>query len=99
MPILFEYQDAKISTTKKGSFLEGCIARSELPPNKNNRVYPESVLSEAMQELNEKVTSGGSVYGMLGHSPNPGIDHDKISHIIESIKQVGNEYHSCVRLI
>src|SRR6516165_6577842 len=98
MILLFEYSDAKVQTTKKGCHVEGCIARAGLPVNKNNRVYPENVLSEAMQELHEKVKAGNA-FGTLGHSPNPGIEHDKISHVIESIKQVGNEYHSRVRLI
>ena len=40
-----------------------------------------------------------SGYGMLGHSANPGIDHDKISHVIQSVKQVGKSWHARVQLI
>jgi hypothetical protein len=98
MILLFEYSDAKVRNDKKGCcYVEGCIAKADFK-NRNNRVYPESVLSEAMQELSEKVQAGNA-YGMLGHSPNPGIEHDKISHIIESVKQVGKDWHSRVQLI
>src|SRR5262249_17741085 len=98
MILLFEYSDAKVRSDKKGCcYVEGCIAKADYK-NRNNRVYPESVLSEAMQELSEKVNHGNA-YGMLGHSPNPGIEHDKISHVIESVKQVGKDWHSRVRLI
>jgi len=65
MILLFEYSDAKVHNEKKGCYVEGCIARAGLPPNRNNRVYSENVLSEAMEELHEKVKNGNA-YGSLG---------------------------------
>src|SRR5262245_57126549 len=97
MTLLFEFSEAKVRNDKKGCFVEGCIAKADFK-NRNNRVYPESVLSEAMGELSEKV-KGGNAYGMLGHSPNPGIEHDKISHVIQNVKQIGKDWHARVQLI
>jgi len=50
-------------------------------PNLNGRVYPEEVLREAIEKLNDK-----PVYGQFGNPDGLIINMDEVSHVVTNIK-------------
>lgn len=63
----------------KGIFLQGDIK------NRNGRIYPNSVLEKEVNRFNKEIVEKNRAYGELGHPTGPGINLDKVSHIITEI--------------
>jgi hypothetical protein len=75
---------------EKNVFIEGVFMQAE-QENRNKRIYPKSVLSEATAKyVKEQVTTGRAV-GELNHPEGPQINLDKVSHRITSLKFEGND--------
>jgi hypothetical protein len=81
---IFEYQLMESSNGAKGYFIRGVVSRAGAK-NKNKRVYPRNVMDNAIETLQEAVSSGGFV-GELDHPPTPKININKISHKITKLK-------------
>lgn len=71
----------------EGIFLQGAIK------NKNGRIYPVSVLEEAVNQYQEKITNRNAI-GELNHPTpaRPDIDYDRACIKIESLTRSGNDY-------
>jgi len=70
---------------KDRPFLRGVLGKADYA-NKNKRVYPKSVMREAVEELKPLVESRG-FFGELGHPEGrPKIQEDKISHYISKLE-------------
>jgi hypothetical protein len=95
--LLFEYSDARVENIGGHCRLHGCVAKSEFL-NANKRWYPRQVYESAFDEMQPKIKNG-SAFGMLGHSMEPGVQHEKISHVIESVRRRGNDFIGTVKLI
>ncbi len=76
---------------KKTMYIEGVFLQSEIK-NRNGRVYPKQVLEREVNRYNEQFVSKGRAFGELGHPDGPQINLDRISHIIESLKQDGTNW-------
>ena len=76
---------------KKTMYIEGVFLQSEIK-NRNGRVYPKHVLEREVNRYNEQFVSKGRAFGELGHPDGPQINLDRISHIIESLKQDGTNF-------
>ncbi len=76
---------------KKTMYIEGVFLQSEIK-NRNGRVYPKHVLEREVNRYNEQFVSKGRAFGELGHPDGPQINLDRISHIIESLKQDGSNF-------
>jgi hypothetical protein len=81
---VFEYQLMESEKISGGYFIRGIVSRAGRR-NKNKRIYPMSVMGEAVEKLQEAVSSGGFV-GELDHPPTPKININKISHKITKLK-------------
>jgi len=84
-------EEAVDSTGKKSLFIEGVFLQAGVK-NRNGRIYPPEILS---REVNRYVTENinpGRAYGELGHPAGPTINLDRVSHMIKSIKQEGNNF-------
>ena len=81
---VFEYQLMESSKESKDYFIRGVVSRAGTR-NKNRRIYPMTVMEEAVGSLQEAVSSGGFV-GELDHPPTPKINVNKISHKITKLK-------------
>ncbi|MFW6281268.1 MAG: primosomal protein [bacterium] len=79
----FQYQLTEADESKKGFFIRGIVSRANVP-NKNKRIYPISVMEEAVNQVKDIAHQGGFV-GELDHPPFPKINVDKISHKITEI--------------
>jgi hypothetical protein len=86
-----KYVTEKTESGKKTMYIEGVFLQSEIK-NRNGRVYPKHVLEREVNRYNEQFVSKGRAFGELGHPDGPQINLDRISHIIETLKQDGSNF-------
>jgi len=77
-------------TDGKHWYLEGIFMQSEAK-NGNGRIYPKSVLTEAVTKINDKIAKGYTVLGELEHPETLTVNLNNVSHVIESFKWSGND--------
>ena len=98
-----EIETAKVTITegkngKKSHFIEGVFLQGEIK-NRNGRMYPISTLQREAKAYNSKYIEKGRALGELGHPDGPTINLDRVSHLITSLKQEGNNYVGKARLL
>jgi len=74
----------------KNWYLEGIFMQSEAK-NGNGRIYPKSVLTEAVSKIQDKMSKGYTVLGELEHPEALTVNLNNVSHVIESFKWNGND--------
>lgn len=75
----------------KSLFIEGIFLQSEMK-NRNGRVYPKSVMEREVGRYMKEYVEAGRAFGELGHPEGPTINLDRVSHMITSLKEDGNNY-------
>jgi len=75
----------------KNYFIEGVFLQSELQ-NRNGRMYPESVMDKEVGRYLKEAVSNNRAYGELGHPDGPGINLDRVSHMITSLRKEGTNW-------
>lgn len=75
------------SANGKELFVEGIFSTAEIE-NNNKRKYKKEILEREVASVQKKV-SGNSLWGELGHPPNPEINLDKIAIKVESLQWKG----------
>ena len=98
-----EIETAKVTITegkngRKNHFIEGVFLQGEIK-NRNGRMYPISTLQREAVNYNKKYIEKGRALGELGHPDGPTINLDRVSHLITSLKQEGNNYVGKARLL
>ena len=98
-----EIEEAKVLITegkngKKNHFIEGVFLQGEIK-NRNGRMYPLATLQREAASYNTKYIEKGRALGELGHPDGPTINLDRVSHLITSLKQEGNNYVGKARLL
>jgi hypothetical protein len=68
----------------KGIFIQGGVR------NLNRRVYPVSEIRNAVNSVNEILSSGQSILGECDHPQELTINLDRVSHMITEMKMEGN---------
>lgn len=74
----------------KDVYIEGVFMQAE-KQNRNNRIYPKDVLSEATAKYVKEQVKTGRAVGELNHPEGPQINLDKVSHRITELKWNGND--------
>lgn len=85
-PIVEQREDGK-----KDYFIEGIFIQSEIK-NRNGRVYPKEVIQKEVSRYNKEFVEKDRAFGELGHPDGPTINLDKVSHLIQSLQEDGNNY-------
>ena len=92
---LIEAVDVKIQideeTKIKSHFLEGVFLQGEIQ-NRNGRMYPIKTLAKEASRYNSEYISKNRAYGELGHPNGPTINLERVSHMIKSLHQEGNNF-------
>ena len=83
---------------KKKHCIEGIFMMSERK-NRNGRIYPKQVLENAVRTYEQEQVSRGRAVGELNHPEGPGINLDKVSHVIENLRWEGNNVIGKARLL
>lgn len=76
---------------KKHYFIEGVFLQSNLK-NRNGRVYPKDVMEREVTRYMKEYVDTKRAFGELGHPDGPAINLDRVSHMIVSLKESGNNY-------
>jgi hypothetical protein len=72
----------------RGSYLSGIFMQAD-KKNHNQRIYPLSEISAAVDSVNRIISEGRTVYGELNHPDNLTIDLNNVSHIITEMRMDG----------
>ena len=92
---LIEAVDVKIQideeTKQKSHFLEGVFLQGEIQ-NRNGRMYPIQTLAKEAARYNTEYVAKNRAYGELGHPNGPTINLERVSHMIKSLHQEGNNF-------
>ena len=70
----------------EGRFMSGAVK------NKNGRVYSTELLSREVNRYTRDYINENRAYGELGHPSGPTINLERVSHMIKSLKQEGDNF-------
>ena len=82
----------------KNYFIEGVFLQGNIE-NRNKRMYPMPILEAEVTKYNKTLTEQNRAVGELGHPENPGINLDKVSHIITELKRDGDNFMGRARIL
>ena len=75
---------------EKNWYIQGPFLQADTK-NRNGRIYPKKILEREVEKyIKEKVNTKQAV-GELDHPPEPTINLDRVSHLVESLKFDGND--------
>lgn len=83
---------------KKTHFIEGIFLQSNLQ-NRNGRVYPKEIMAKEVERYNESYVKSNRALGELGHPDGPSINLDRVSHMIVSLREDGDNYIGKAKLM
>ena len=83
---------------RKNHFIEGVFLQGAIK-NRNGRMYPVQTLQREVDKYNESYIQKGRSLGELGHPDGPTINLDRVSHLITSLKQEGNNFVGKARIL
>ena len=75
----------------KNFYIEGIFMQAELP-NRNNRMYSLPILQKETDRYVTEFVNKNRAYGELGHPDGPNINLERVSHLIKSLRQEGNNF-------
>ena len=88
-------EEVKLITEEKNGvkslFIQGPFLVAETK-NKNGRMYKTDTLAKEVGRYNEEYVKKNRAFGELGHPDSPSINLDRVSHLITSLKQEGNQW-------
>jgi len=88
-------EEVKLITEEKNGvkslFIQGPFLVAETK-NKNGRMYKIDTLAKEVGRYNEEYVKKNRAFGELGHPDSPSINLDRVSHLITSLKQEGNQW-------
>jgi hypothetical protein len=76
---------------KKNMYIEGIFLQGGIK-NRNGRMYPVETLAKEVERYNESYVKNGRALGELGHPDGPQINLDRVSHVITSLRQEGQNW-------
>jgi hypothetical protein len=76
---------------KKTLYIEGVFLQSNLK-NRNGRVYPKEVMQKEVARYTAEQIDKKRALGELGHPEGPTLNLDRVSHMITSLKESGDNY-------
>jgi len=76
---------------EKDYFIEGIFMQSQIK-NRNGRVYPKDVMLKEVNRYRKDFIDNKRAFGELGHPEGPTINLDRVSHLITSLEEDGNDF-------
>jgi hypothetical protein len=88
-------EEVKVLTEEKDGirslYITGPFLVAEMK-NRNGRMYKTDTLAKEVNRYSEEYVSKNRAFGELGHPDSPSINLDRVSHLITSLKQEGNQW-------
>lgn len=75
----------------KAYYIEGPFLQTEVK-NRNGRVYRKDIMRREVDRYIKEYVDTKRAFGELGHPDGPSINLDRVSHMIVSLKEDGNNY-------
>lgn len=82
----------------KSLYMEGIFVQGA-KRNQNQRVYPVSEISRAVNNIQERIASGLSVLGEADHPDDLQVNLDRVSHMIEKMWMNGEDGYGRLKLL
>lgn len=76
---------------QKNYFIEGVFLQSNIA-NRNKRMYSKDIMEKEVQRYVREYVDTKRAFGELGHPDGPTINLDRVSHMIVSLKEDGNNF-------
>ena len=76
---------------KKSHYIKGPFMQAEVT-NRNKRMYPKSILANEAKRYNDEYITKKRAFGELGHPSGPTINLERVSHMIVSLEESGNDF-------
>ena len=83
---------------EKNMFMEGIFVQGGVK-NANQRVYPVSEISKAVESVQKKISEGFPVLGECDHPPELTVNVDRVSHIIENMWMDGPNGYGKLKIV
>ena len=78
-------------TGDKSYKIKGVFMQAE-QQNRNGRVYPLETMSKEIERYSKQYIENNRAFGELGHPDGPTINLERVSHMVKSLKQDGNNF-------
>lgn len=82
----------------KNYFIEGVFMQAE-KKNRNGRVYPMEVLQKEAKRYSESFIKTKRAFGELGHPDGPTVNLERVSHMIEELEEVDNNFMGRAKIL
>tara|TARA_B100000073_G_scaffold235094_1_gene196612 strand:- start:3264 stop:3917 length:654 start_codon:yes stop_codon:yes gene_type:complete len=76
---------------KRNLYIEGVFLQSNLT-NRNNRTYPKEIMRKEVDRYRTEQIDKKRAMGELGHPDGPTLNLDRVSHMITSLKEDGDNW-------
>jgi len=75
----------------KSYFIEGIFMQAN-KKNRNGRVYPAEILQKEAKRYTTEFIKKKRAFGELGHPDGPTVNLERVSHMIEELEEVGQNF-------
>jgi len=75
----------------KNYFIEGIFMQAN-KKNRNGRVYPTEILQKEAKRYTTEFIKKKRAFGELGHPDGPTVNLERVSHMIEELEEVGQNF-------
>ena len=79
------------SKTGKNYYIEGVFMQANVK-NRNGRVYPKEILQKETKRYEQNYIKQNRAFGELGHPDGPTVNLERVSHMIQELKEDGDNY-------
>jgi hypothetical protein len=83
---------------KKEYYIRGIFMQSE-QVNRNGRVYPSAIMEREVGRYNDNYIKTSRALGELGHPEGPGLNLDRVSHLIKEMKMDGQTVYGKAKIL
>ena len=105
MKLITEYKETDVQCIvekkedgTKTHVIEGIFAMAE-SKNRNGRIYPQSIMENAVSKYVTEQVSKNRAVGELNHPEGPTVNLDKVSHLITDLKMEGKNVMGKARIL
>ena len=82
----------------KSYFIEGIFMQSDTK-NRNGRIYPKEILQKEAKRYNTEFIQKKRAFGELGHPDGPTVNLERVSHMIEELQEVGQNFMGRAKIL
>ena len=98
--LTFDQAQVVVESSGEGKdlYMKGICIQGNVK-NANQRVYPTSEISKAVQKVSEQVAGGSSVLGEVDHPEDLKINLDRVAHMITSMWMEGHNGYGKLKIL